>query len=302
MINELRFKRDSFLDLPARIKSKLHTYLNRSAFPGGDKSDSEQLEYADFIETAISDDNAFSIFRRNYAYRQILEHVSYQLGKKYQSKFEKLGNYPPNLSSYVSRVDQVGNPRTYSYPGIGKVSPTTLRYLATASEICEIFDLSKISSLVVAEIGIGFGGQFLALNQMVDISAYRTFDLKNVQELTNRYVSMTNLMPDYGRIISHQDIENVSPLNSDLLISNYALSELPSKIQLEYIEKIARNAKCGYLTMNSGKSNKTGRSAGKLLVSDFLSAIPGAEIFPENPLSGPDNYLLLWGHKKSPSS
>lgn len=300
MLNELKFKCDNLLDLPARIKRKFHTTGKRLANSSNDKSDSEQLAYADFIEAVINDNSTFSNFRRNYAYRQILEHVSYPLGKKYQSKLEKLGNFPPNLLDYISRVDQVGNPRTYSYPRMGKVSPTTLRYLATASEIYEIFKLSKESSLVVVEIGIGFGGQLLALNQMVDISAYKTFDLKNVQELTNRYVSATNLMPNFKEVICHQDIKNFSELKSDLLISNYALSELPSKIQLEYIEKIARNAKCGYLTMNSGMSNITGRSIGKLLLSDFLSLIPGAEVFPERPLSGPDNYLLLWGHKNSP--
>jgi hypothetical protein len=301
MLNSLKFKRDILIDLPSRVKSKLSKVVKPSAMSNDEKSDSELMAYGGFIEVVLKDSSAFSNFRRNYAYRQILEHVSYPLGKKYLVKFEKLGFFPPNLADYVSRVDQVGNPRKYSYPGIGNVSPTTLRYLATASEICEIFELSKKTSLVVTEIGIGFGGQLLALNQMINISTYQTYDLKNVQELASRYLSATKLMPDFEEIVSHQDIEKVSELNSDLLISNYALSELPSKIQLEYIEKIARNAKCGYLIMNSGKTDITGRSAGKLLTSDFLSAIPGAEIFSENPLSGPDNYLLLWGHKHPPA-
>jgi hypothetical protein len=39
----------------------------------------------------------------------------------------------------------------------------------------------------------------------------------------------------------------------DLVISNYAFSELPSELQTRYIEKIILKAKRGYLTINSGK-------------------------------------------------
>ena len=300
MFDALKFKRDSLMDLPNRVKYKIQSMVNMSDSSGGDKSDSEQLAYAEFISEVLINKSSFLNFRRDYAYRQILEHVSYRLGKNYFAKLQRLGNMPPNLSNYLEGADRVGNPRKYSYPGLGRVSPTTLRYLATAAEMCEIFELKNMPPPVITEIGIGFGGQLLALNQMIEISSYNTYDLKNVQELASRYISETNLMPGHEKIVVHRDIANFSELNSDLLISNYALSELPAFVQIEYVEKIARNAKRGYLMMNSGKTNVTGRSTGKLAMADFLSSIPGVEIFPENPLSGPDNYLLLWGHKHSP--
>jgi hypothetical protein len=300
MYGALQFKRDSLIDLPNKFTYKARSILKDSDSPKGTKSDSEQLAYVDFISEVLSNESSFSNFRRDYAYRQILEHVSFQLGKNYLEKFARLGIVPTNLTDYLESVDRIGNPRKYFYKGVGQVSPTTLRYLATAAEMCQIFDLKKMPPPVITEIGIGYCGQLLALKQMIEISCYNSYDLPNVQELASRYLWATRLMPDFEKTIVHKNIENVSELKSDLLISNYALSELPAQVQIEYVEKIAKNAKRGYLMMNSGKSNVTGRSTGKLEMADFLSAIPGAEIFPENPLSGPDNYLLLWGHENPP--
>ena len=302
MIGALRYGANTLIDLPDRLKYKFRSVLKESHSTQVTKSDSEQLPYARFISEVLKNENLFLNFRRDYAYRQILEHVSYRLGINYLEKLQRSGDMPANLAIYLDAVDRVGNPRKYSYPGLGRTSPTTLRYVATAVELCQIFELKKMPPPVITEIGIGFGGQLLALNQMIEISSYNSFDLQNVQELASRFVSATKLMPDFEKIIVHRDIEKVSELKSDLLISNYALSELPAQVQIEYLEKIATNAKCGYLMMNSGKSNVTGRSTGKLDMADFLSAIQGAEIFPENPLSGPDNYLLLWGHKNPPLS
>jgi len=300
MINEIKFLLDTFLDLPLRLKYKTLSFFEKKDLSGKKRSDSEHLAYAKFISNAVDNERLFINFRRNFAYRQILEHVSYPLGNKYLKKFETLGHTELFNEKYLHKVDRVGNPRRYSYSAVGKVSPTTLRYLATASEICQIFELRKVPSLVISEIGIGYGGQLLALNQMLEISTYNSYDLKCVQELAHRYLLATKLMPNIEKVVVHRDIENIVKVESDLLISNYALSELPAEIQSEYLEKLARNSKRGYLIMNSGKTNHTGRSTGKLEVGEFLSAIPGAEIFPEKPLSGEDNYLLVWGHRLPP--
>ena len=52
--------------------------------------------------------------------------------------------------------DLFGNPYKYQYPGVGRVSPTTLRYISTAIDIFEISGLNEES--VIAEIGVGYGG------------------------------------------------------------------------------------------------------------------------------------------------
>ena len=203
MLGALKFKRDGVIDLPNRFKYKVRSILKDSVSAQGTKSDSEQLAYAEFISEVLKNESSFSNFRRDYAYRQILEHVSFQLGKNYLEKFLCLGIVPTNLTNYLESVDLIGNPRKYSYEGVGQVSPTTLRYLATAAEMCQIFELKKMPPPVITEIGIGFGGQLLALNQMIEISSYNSYDLQNVQELASRHVSATRLMPDFEKIIVH---------------------------------------------------------------------------------------------------
>jgi hypothetical protein len=81
-----------------------------------------------------------------------------------------------------------------------------------------------------------------------------------------------------------------------LVISNYAWSELPKKLQLKYIEKIMLNSNMGYLTMNSGQGGESG--AVKLNLSELKDNLPNFEIFEEKPNTGPYNYIICWGHKE----
>ena len=89
------------------------------------------------------------------------------------------------------------------------------------------------------------------------------------------------------------DITSVVEQEFDLVVSNYAFSELPRAVQLEYMEKVLVRAKHVYMIMNSGGSNLTGRSEGKLSCAELMSAIPGLQIQDEIPNSGVDNYVLF---------
>ena len=81
----------------------------------------------------------------------------------------------------------------------------------------------------------------------------------------------------------------------DLVISNYAFSELPSHIQKTYIQKVLGNAKKGYLTMNSGRGES--RTDRKLKIEDLRDLLPNFEVFEERPLTNQNNYIIVWGHK-----
>jgi hypothetical protein len=122
--------------------------------------------------------------------------------------------------------------------------------------------------------------------------SYSIFDLPNVQILIAKYLSAHEVDN-----VTFPDVHELDSLSSDLVISNYAFSELPRNLQEIYLNRILRYSKNGYLLMNSGRSNLTGRSIGKLSVQEITEAIPNVEILDEEPLTGPDNYLLIW---KSP--
>jgi hypothetical protein len=80
----------------------------------------------------------------------------------------------------------------------------------------------------------------------------------------------------------------------DLAISNYAFSELKRELQIEYLEKVLTKCNSGYMIMNSGRTNETGRSKGKLSINEIREYLPDSKVKEEIPLTGPDNYVLYW--------
>ncbi len=91
------------------------------------------------------------------------------------------------------------------------------------------------------------------------------------------------------------DINDIKSKPYDLTISNYAFSELPYEVQKEYLEKILKKSKRGYMIMNSGRTNFSGRSTGKMTLKELNREIPTLEVREEYPKTGPDNYVLIWG-------
>ena len=123
------------------------------------------------------------------------------------------------------------------------------------------------------------------------------FDLVPVLELVRKYLSsFGNNQVKLNKVI-FEDLRELPNKNWDLVISNYAFSELPKSLQLDYVEKVLTRSKRGYLIMNSGKSNISGFSKGKLTLKELEDLLPGVEILEEVPNTGPDNYVLVWGHK-----
>jgi hypothetical protein len=118
---------------------------------------------------------------------------------------------------------------------------------------------------------------------------YFVYDLPNVQYLIKQYLAVTHTENvDYGDL-------NVQNRDSyDLVISNYAFSELPRQLQLEYLEKVILKSRNGYMLMNSGIKNETGRSEGKLTLDELKELIPNLVVSDEIPLTSPDNYLITW--------
>jgi putative sugar O-methyltransferase len=284
--------RDAFykvFDLTFRFRNYFRRkWQKRSLFSNSPhQSDSEVTYYESAVDEILSSQRLFKRFRRIYDYREILEHVDYKLGLKYLSKIESIS--PEKIKDYDDFKDNdiLGKPRTYEFPKVGKTSPTTLRYVAVASEIEKIFENEKINS--IAEIGAGYGGQALILAKTLKFSKYYIFDLPSVQVLIDTYLAARKVDG-----ISFPDIHDIDNLDTDLVISNYAFSELPKELQKMYLNRVLKHAKNGYLLMNSGRTNISGRSTGKVTIDEIRSVIPNIEIFEEIPLTGPDNYLLIW--------
>ena len=290
-MNLLRSVMHQSVDTLYKSRNKLLRVMKRrNAFTKSIlKSDSQEQFYAKQIEKILSKQSQLKYFRRNYNYREILEHVSFQLGKAYLERIKILS---PNTWREVINAnlenDTFGAPRKYLFPELGLISPTTLRYIATAMEIDQLMDFSRIKKIV--EIGVGYGGQAAVISRMTQIKTYYFLDLPDVLQLSQ--IFLKEIDSRLSPVLLNRIDESITEY--DLVISNFAFSELPRLLQINYLDKVLTRSKNGYMIMNSGRSDITGRSEGKLSISEILCRLPGAEVIEEVPLSGPDNYVLYW--------
>ena len=278
-------------DLFFRLRNKIRRLvLSKTTFNETQgKSDSQVTFYEQQLSRLLKSKKRLSDFRRKYDYREILEHVTYTQGKSYLEQIQKYS--PQNYIELIENNkanDLFGNPYEYQYPGVGRVSPTTLRYISTAIDIFETIRLNKES--VVAEIGVGYGGQAAILERMYGIRNYSAFDLPSVIQLSNLNLNSVNSKLKF----TSSGLSSDKNTTWDVVISNYAFSELHRDLQLSYIERVIAKSKSGYMIMNSGRSNITGRSEGKLSLNEIRNYIPNLQVKEEVPLTGPDNYIIYW--------
>lgn len=254
------------------------------------RSDSDNGKYPAVVAEILANQAAFDTFKRNRVYNRILEHVSDEQGQAYLDILRARDD--GLLNRALERLlieDDIGSPRKCSYLGVdGQLSPTTLRYVKVASDLHKLFgcDLGT-----VAEIGCGYGGQCLTNDTLLSVKEAVLFDLPFVNQLITRYLESFILSGAYRTTTLNQHV----PKPFDLVISNYAFSELPEPVERAYITKVLAHAKRGYLTMNSGMGND--RTKGKMTLDQLREALPPFEILDEEPLTYEGNYIIAWGHQ-----
>ena len=261
----------------------------RSQFRGDslDSSLSDNSSYPDFCALAATDDEVFSRFRSAAEYSEILDHVSSSLGRRYLRCIER----DPQLLEAARRVcasDTIGGPTKYLYSGFGEASPTTLRYFKVAGDLSRKF--GTLSGLNIVEIGVGYGGQARVLSELFEIETYALVDLPEVLNLSERFLETTG---DANRIrfISPQEL---GPVNADLVISNYAFSELRREVQEKYLDLIVLDAPRGYMTYN----RITPPSFKSLTAAELAQRVRGT-VTPERPRSYPGNQIVIWNRSNA---
>jgi len=205
---------------------------------------SDTQQYKNVCIQAANDEGFFSTFKTNPVYNGILEHVSEEQGRLY---LDYIKNNSPELLEnikYFKENDKHGGTLKFSYAEIGEISPSTLRYIKVLSDIKNKF--GDITGKKIIEIGAGYGGQCLILNKMFTPSEYSIVDLDEASQLSNRYLNTNGITP---RIIKISEIANIDE-DFDIVISNYAYSELDRNLQDLYYDKIIKRSKNGYLTYN----------------------------------------------------
>jgi putative sugar O-methyltransferase len=257
----------------------------------GNRSVSDMGNYLAAVINATRSYKSFSRFKKDPRYQVILEHATKEQGDACLNIIKEQTPEFLNKFDLFKENDLVGGATLHQYKDVGQISPSTLRYIKVASDIQKIFGQFEMKR--VAEIGVGYGGQLLVADKVMNIGVYDLYDLPQVLSLTARYLEAHILNCAYdAKTLNQYSGDAVY----DLVISNYAFSELPSKLQLKYIDKILSKARRGYLTMNSGVDGSI-FSEDKLSLEQLSNLLPPFEVLKESPLTYDGNYLIVWGHK-----
>lgn len=207
-------------------------------------NDISQYLYA--CKIASIDDKAFSTFKKDARYRQILEHVSYEEACQY------IKEIPVPISDVIEHLedfkenDKYGSPDIHQFDELGEISPTTIRYIKNSFDIVNNFNSSDIKNIV--EIGGGYGGLCKVLSTLVEFDNYIIFDLEEVNGLIKKYTSKFSKISDKVQAFTLDELGEIEGI--DLLISNYAFSEVSLDIQNEYYDKVIKKSKNIYMIFN----------------------------------------------------
>jgi hypothetical protein len=244
----------------------------------------DKMNYLKVCKEASENEEVFNNFKRNPHYTTILEHDGYNyMGVLYHNHIKN--NYPhlsKTLENYTVN-DKLGNADIYNHEGL-MISPSTLRYVKTLGDIEKSF--GSLNEFSIAEIGCGYGGQCLIINETFQFKKYTLFDLPEPCLLINKYLKLNNVETfSFGNLEAECE-------NYDLVISNYAFSECNAKIQDEYIEKVIKKSKRGYLTINAFWAMLERKNADIIVI--IKSIHPDLKVEKDS-LTNHENYILTWG-------
>lgn len=246
-------------------------------------------DYKKLCLLAANTEKAFSTFKRQPVYQDVVEITNYDVGylfaKKISSQHRDLLEYLP----LFNKNDLYGSPVTHEYPELGRFSPATLRYISVVGDILTHFSFSEPPKVV--EIGVGYGGQCFILSSVLPCQQYTLIDLPTVLPLAKKYLSLLNV----------ENVDFVVPSNIpvseeyDLFISNYAFSEMSREVQLMYFHKVIQHSKRGYVLFNHISHYFKINSLSLTEFTDLLKSCDfNVTILPEEIQTASNNYLVIW--------
>lgn len=233
---------------------------------------------------ALEDDTAFQNFRSDFSYQNIIIGGDQTRAEKYLQTIP----YPYLTIPELHECDQLGNPPKH---GQVQLSTYTLRCIHTVFKLKEYFeeyftsqDQSQLPRIV--EIGSGHGGLCHVLSKYFQYRSYTLIDLPIVNQLAEKYLSNFPTLPH--KKIRYMNTEQIMPRKYDLLISEFALSELDLKAQEYYLENVVKYCQKAYLAVNIWDPER--KADFKKRLYQVYSQI---KEYPEEPPSDYPNYLWV---------
>jgi hypothetical protein len=118
-------------------------------------------------------------------------------------------------------------------------------------------------------------------------SSYSFLDVGPVLALSRTFIEKLGLESE----LSWHDGRNPEKMNPDLVISNYAFSELSRELQTLYLENVILPSKRGYITWNSSAVGAEKCYS----IDELIRIIPYSRIKAEVPNTAAGNVIIFWG-------
>ena len=215
-------------------------------------------KYANYIQEIIKNDKKKWDFKSNPLYNDILEHLPKHFSYNYFSEIKKnfykfYINNKDFLIQLCNTNDMYGKPKQMEFNNFTKCSSTNLRYILHSLLILTFMKKNNIKYVDIIEIGGGYGGLSFYMNNIsryfnIKIKSYCIFDLPDISLLQESYLKALNTSHNmhFYQINNYKNLKKNS-----FLISNYAFSEIQSKLQYEYTQKILNEyISYGFLVWN----------------------------------------------------
>jgi len=245
---------------------------------------SDNGRYPQVCVDAVNSTSTFRHFRRIRNYTAILEHVSPEQGHAYMEAISRRPELIAALPRFAAN-DRAGNPRMHPYPPHGEFSPTTLRYVKVLGDLLDRF--GSLDGLSICEIGVGYGGQCRVIMEWCRPAAYCLVDIRQALGLAERYLDHFALSAP----VEFRTLNTLAGRDWDLVISNYAVTELPRQYQEAYVDRVIRRSRRGYITYN--RINPPDFCS--MEAQEIANTVTGAAILPEVPLTCDGNCIITWG-------
>lgn len=211
-------------------------------------SASDTIDFNQVCFEACNSEKRFMTFKRDPRFRIVLEHVERAQGEAYlQSILKRNPDFLWNHLEKFKTNDRIGSPHMETYDRVGSISPTTLRYVSCALDLLEQFQ--DLNHLNIVEIGGGYGGLCKILFDVwPNIQSYTICDIPIVNQLCAKYLKT---FACWNRVVHVNGLTMESPLaHKDLVISNYAFSEINQDGRRLYEEYVLKDSPRGYMMIN----------------------------------------------------
>lgn len=244
--------------------------------------------YPSVCLSASENDEVFKVFKTIPEYTQILEHTSVKFGSDYIEIIKR--DNPElldkkNIDKFKTN-DIYGSPNIHDYDELS-IAPSTLRYIKVLSDLIKLF--GNLDGKRIVEIGGGYGGQCKIIKDYFNIKDYHIVDLEEVNKLSKKYLDKLNVENVRFSTYDKLDVENY-----DLIISNYAYTELDRNLQDIYKSKIVDGSENGYMTCNFIVGFANGGQFDTYSMDELLSLNNKTNTMSEEPLTAPNNFILFW--------